>query len=227
KTLIEKWEKRQVKIEEFHVEDCKKLLQFMGVPFITAISEAEAYCAYLCKTERVKGVATEDMDALCFGASLLLRNLNASQVKRIEIDEYRLSMILKELDLSMDGFIDMCILLGCDFCDTIKGVGPKRAFEYIKKHGSIESILENEKLEIPENFDFKAARLIFKELSEVGDENQNLNLEREKIDREGLIGFMCGEKGFDKTRIENGIERMVKMQKRSCQLRLDSFFKSK
>ncbi|KAI5181721.1 flap endonuclease-1, partial [Pancytospora epiphaga] len=41
KTLIEKWEKRQVKIEEFHVEDCKKLLQFMGVPFITAISEAE------------------------------------------------------------------------------------------------------------------------------------------------------------------------------------------
>lgn len=40
-------------------------------------------------------------------------------------------------------FIDLCILLGCDYCGTIKGIGPKRAIDLIRQHGSIEEILEN------------------------------------------------------------------------------------
>jgi len=40
-------------------------------------------------------------------------------------------------------FIDLCILLGCDYCGTIKGIGPKRAIDLIKQHGSIEEILDN------------------------------------------------------------------------------------
>lgn len=40
-------------------------------------------------------------------------------------------------------FIDLCILMGCDYCATIKGIGPKRAIDLIKQHGSIEEILEN------------------------------------------------------------------------------------
>lgn len=37
----------------------------------------------------------------------------------------------------------MCILLGCDYCGTIKGIGPKRAIDLIRQHGCIEEILEN------------------------------------------------------------------------------------
>ena len=37
----------------------------------------------------------------------------------------------------------MCIMLGCDYCPSIKGVGPKKAFELIATHGNIETILEN------------------------------------------------------------------------------------
>ena len=40
-------------------------------------------------------------------------------------------------------FIDLCILLGCDYCDSIKGIGPKRAIELIKQHRSIEEILKH------------------------------------------------------------------------------------
>jgi flap endonuclease-1 len=40
-------------------------------------------------------------------------------------------------------FVDLCILLGCDYCGTIKGIGPKRAIDLIKQHGSIEEILDN------------------------------------------------------------------------------------
>lgn len=40
-------------------------------------------------------------------------------------------------------FIDLCILLGCDYCGTIKGIGPKKAIDLIRQHGSIEEILDN------------------------------------------------------------------------------------
>ena len=40
-------------------------------------------------------------------------------------------------------FTDLCILLGCDYCDSIKGIGQKRALDLIKQHRNIETILKN------------------------------------------------------------------------------------
>ena len=44
---------------------------------------------------------------------------------------------------SLFQFIDLCILLGCDYCDSIRGIGPKRAVDLIKQHKNIETILKN------------------------------------------------------------------------------------
>lgn len=38
-------------------------------------------------------------------------------------------------------FIDLCILLGCDYCDKIAGLGPKRALTLIQKHRTIENVV--------------------------------------------------------------------------------------
>ena len=62
-------------------------------------------------------------------------------------------------------FIDLCILLGCDYCDTIRGIGPKRAKELIDKHRSIEEVIANldsKKYAVPENWPYKEARKLFK-----------------------------------------------------------------
>ena len=40
-------------------------------------------------------------------------------------------------------FIDLCILLGCDYCDSIRGIGPKRAVDLMKQHKSIDKILKH------------------------------------------------------------------------------------
>ena len=40
-------------------------------------------------------------------------------------------------------FIDLCILLGCDYCDSIRGIGPKRAIDLMKQHKSIDTILKH------------------------------------------------------------------------------------
>jgi len=62
-----------------------------------------------------------------------------------------------------DQFVDLCILCGCDYCDTIRGIGPKTAVKLMQKHGSLEKVLENldSKYTIPENFDFNQARELF------------------------------------------------------------------
>lgn len=219
----DKNEKRKIKVDETHVNDCKKLLKLMGIPFITAESESEAYCSFLAKKGCVKYVATEDMDALCFGAPILLRNMNAAQSKKLDIDEYSLETILKELDLSMDSFVDLCILLGCDYCDTIKGIGYKRALELIKQHKSIEGILELGKFEVPENFDYEAARSIFKNLSTLGD-THDFQIKYDQIKQEELKKFLVDEKGFDETRVKSGVEKILKGKNRGNQSRLDAFF---
>lgn len=63
--------------------------------------------------------------------------------RKLPIQEFHFSRILQEMNLSRQQFIDLCILLGCDYCGTIKGIGPKKAIDLIKQHGSIEKILDN------------------------------------------------------------------------------------
>jgi flap endonuclease-1 len=62
-------------------------------------------------------------------------------------------------------FIDLSILLGCDYCDSIKGIGPHKAVQLIKEHKSIEKILDSldkTKYPVPDNWPYKEARELFK-----------------------------------------------------------------
>lgn len=55
-------------------------------------------------------------------------------------------------------------MLGCDYTQSIKGVGPKRAIDLIKNHKSLEKILENldtKKFPAPEDWNYKEARMLF------------------------------------------------------------------
>lgn len=50
---------------------------------VQAPCEAEATCAALVKAGKVFATATEDMDGLTFGTSVLLRHLTASEAKYV------------------------------------------------------------------------------------------------------------------------------------------------
>ncbi|XP_056165149.1 flap endonuclease 1-like [Syzygium oleosum] len=115
----------------------------MGVPVVEAPSEAEAQCAALCKAGKVYAVASEDMDTLTFGAPRFLRHLMDPSSRKVPVIELEISKILEEMNLDMDQFIDLCILSGCDYCESIRGIGGLTALKLIRQHGSIENILEN------------------------------------------------------------------------------------
>ena len=126
----------------------------------------------------------------------------------------------------MESFIDLCILMGCDYCPTIKGVGPKRALDYIRKYGSIEKIVENEKLEVPENFGYMQAREIFRELPNVQSEEEHeaFNISYDTIDRKAIVDFLCNEKGFNEARVASGVDKIMRSRTRGVQTRLDGYF---
>lgn len=227
KDEIEKYSKRTVKVTRQHNEDCKKLLRLMGVPVVDAHSEAEAECAALCKSGKVYAVASEDMDSLTFGAPKFLRHLMDPSSRKIPVMEFEVAKILEELNLTMDQFIDLCILSGCDYCDSIRGIGGQTALKLIRQHGSIENILENinkEKYQIPEDWPYQEARKLFKEPL-VSDESQQLELKWAAPDEEGLITFLVNENGFNQDRITKAIEKIKAAKNKSAQGRLESFFK--
>jgi len=197
----------------------------MGVPVIEAPCEAEAQCAALNKAGKAFAAGSEDMDTLTCGAKVLLRKLTYSEARKEPIMEIHLDKVLKGLDLTMDQFIDLCILLGCDYADKIKGVGPKRALEFIKKYGSIEKIissLDKDKFQIPENFPYEEIRAYFKNPEVQPPEECNLTFS--DPDEEGLIQFLCKEKGFSEERVKSGIEKIKKSKSKAVQARITSFF---
>lgn len=138
---VDRFSRRLVKVTKQHNEDCKDLLRLMGVPVINAPCEAEAQCAELAKKGRVYATATEDMDALTFRTPKLLRKMTFSAGNKQPILEIDVELVLAGLQLSYEQFVDLCILCGCDYCSSIKGIGPKTALKLMRLHGSIEGVV--------------------------------------------------------------------------------------
>lgn len=223
---VDKFSRRLVKVTKEHFNDCKKLLQLMGVPVVEAPTEAEAQCAALVKAGKVYATATEDMDALTFHSDKLLRHMTFSEARKMPIQEFSYQQVLNEMELSHDSFVDLCILLGCDYCEHIRGIGPKRAYELIQKYKNIDEILKHidqKKYTVPEGWVYKEARRLFLE-PDVSDA-KDVELKWRDPDEEGIVKFMVEEKGFNEDRIRNGVKKIMKSRQKSTQGRLDDFFK--
>ena len=189
----------------------------------------------MCKMGLAFGTASEDMDALTFGSSFLMRGFNSKKEPITQID---LTKLLEGFEMNMDEFIDLCILCGCDYTHSIGGIGPIKAFNMMKEHGKIEGVLEaiktmnedpnkKQKFIIPENFLFEESRELFKTPDAIAEKEElEPKLKWEAVDQEGMRAFLVTEKEFGETRVENGIKKLASCKGKTNQGRLDSFFKS-
>jgi len=216
--------KATVRVSKEQNEQAKQLLRLMGVPVVEAPSEAEATCAALCRDGKVYASATEDADCLTFGTSILVRNLMVPESQKKAILEVSLARVLEQLNISMVQFIDFCILSGCDYCDTIKGVGPSTAIKLIIEHGSLEKVLELPEYidKIPANFRYQDARQFFQECESV--DTKTIEFKFEEPDFAGLTKFLVEGQSFDTKRVERFIERLKAAKGKTKQRPLDSFF---
>jgi len=138
------------------IQDTKEMLQILGVPYVEAPEEADAQCVCLIQNNLAYAVATEDMDLLTFGSARLLKNFFS---KEDEIVEINLENMLKQLNINQKKFIDLSILLGCDYLPTLPGIGYVRSYNYITQYKSLEGIFK--KVKQPENYDYETIRNYF------------------------------------------------------------------
>lgn len=226
---IMKYEKRTVRASREQNEEARRLLEMMGIPFILAPSEAEAQCAELARSGKVFAAASEDMDTLCYEPTYLLRHLTVAEARKMPIDQIQYEQVLQGLKMDRSTFVDLCILLGCDYCETIKGVGPVTAFKLIKEHGSLENIVkwindnpDKTKYKVPENWPYDEAKELF--MHPEITKGEDVDIKWKDPDVDGLVEFMVKQKGFSEDRIRSGAEKLKKALKSGVQGRLDGFF---
>ncbi|EAT89482.2 hypothetical protein SNOG_02751 [Parastagonospora nodorum SN15] len=229
---VEKFSRRTVRVTREHNEECRRLLKLMGIPFIIAPTEAEAQCATLARGGKVYAAASEDMDTLTFNTPILLRHLTFSEQRKEPILEIHLDKVLEGLEMEREQpqFIDLCILLGCDYLDPIKGIGPSTALKLIRDHKTLEGVVahiqsDQKKLTLPEDWPFADARQLFLEPDVCPADAPECDFKWEAPDIEGLVKFLVEEKHFNEDRVRNGAAKLQKNMKSAQQSRLEGFFK--
>ena len=155
------WKSRAVRMY-FAAEHIRDLARVIGIPTITAPSEAELMAAIMCRDELVDSVVSNDVDALLFGSPHVTKQL---QVSNGRILRARLVELETTLQLDLERLRDLAVLCGCDFHKGLKGIGPRKGALLLERHGGLVDVLRAKGVPHKEREDFIRAREVFDEPS--------------------------------------------------------------
>ena len=191
------------------VAEARTLLRMMGIPVVQAPSEGEAQAAHMAATSRVWAAASKDYDSLLFGAPRVVRFLTISgkeflpsrgESRPIVPELLDLATLLEGWRISREQLVDLALLVGTDFNEGVKGIGPKKALKLVQEHGRIEAM--------PDSF-----RDVLGELNDVRriylepDVTDEYDITPGDPDIPGIVDFLCGEREFSKDRVTAAIDR--------------------
>ncbi|KAG7666007.1 RAD2 [[Candida] subhashii] len=134
---LQKAKRDSDEVTETMINDVQELLRRFGIPYITAPMEAEAQCAELLKLGLVDGIITDDSDCFLFGGDKIYKNM-FNQKQYVEC--YLRDDIQAKLGLSQKNLIELALLLGSDYTEGIKGIGPVLAMEILAEFETLEKL---------------------------------------------------------------------------------------
>lgn len=206
----------------------KELLGYMGIPVLQAPSEGEAACAVLCKDGSVDFASSQDYDSLLFGAPRLLRNISISGRKKLPRQEVwvevkpellELQKVLKEIGINREQLITIGLLIGTDYNDGVKGVGPKTALKLVKDNKTLDKVMENVKW----SDEVDAHELMEFFLNPPSIEKPKIVWSKPQPEK--IIKFMVDEHDFSLDRIEKVVARIEEATGKGAQASLGSWLK--
>ena len=102
-----------------------------GVDCVVAPYEADAQLAFFAKTNLAQAIVTEDSDLLCFGCKNVIFKMDLTgRAQEVSIDN--LGRVKNLVGFTQDLFRHMCILSGCDYLPSVRGVGLVKACKALK-----------------------------------------------------------------------------------------------
>lgn len=139
-----------------------KACRDINVDCIVAPYEADGQLAYLNLQSMADYVITEDSDLVLFGCKRILFKLDLTgNCLLIDSSKLYLSMGCREDKYTFEKFRYMCILSGCDYLDSLPGIGLAKACKFILKTeetdmmralDKIPSYLNMRQLIVPEDY---------------------------------------------------------------------------
>ena len=209
-----KYSTRTAVLTDKMVEESKKLISYLGIPYIQAPSDGEAAAAYLTQREVAFAAASQDYDSILFGAKRLVRNLAISGKRKVpnrniyvevEPEIFEHDRVLREIGLTPEQLVDVGILIGTDFNPGgFAGIGPKTALKLIKENGKLENIQKIKHLlpEVP----YQEIRNIFlkPEVPKVD------KIDFSEVNREKVLDFLCVDKSFSADRVSTTLDKLQK-----------------
>ncbi|XP_057949095.1 exonuclease 1 [Malania oleifera] len=121
-----------------------QVLKQENVCYVVAPYEADAQMTFLAVSKQVDAVITEDSDLIPFGCPRIIFKMD----KFGQGVEFRYSMLHQNKEINFTGFtkqmlLEMCILSGCDYLQSLPGMGLKRAHALIKKFKSYDKVIKH------------------------------------------------------------------------------------
>ncbi|MCD6227533.1 flap endonuclease-1 [Candidatus Micrarchaeota archaeon] len=221
---LEKWKevkklaKQTIRLTDAMIEESKELLRAMGIPIVQAPSEGEAQAAYMAANGYAYASVSQDYDSLLFGAPRLIRNLSITGKRHhvrggiIEIkpEEVILDDVLKTLGITRKQLIWLGILIGTDFNEGVKGIGPKKGLKIVKECKSIDDVIrivyEKKGYEFIE--DVKSIEQFFLNPPKTN----KFKTEWREINKEKIIKILVDAHNFSYDRIMSTIEKLNRIQ---------------
>ena len=196
------------------VAEVRELLALLGLPVVQAPSEGEAQAAHMARRGDVWAAASTDYDTLLFGAPRLLRFLSIAGKEFLPSTRQFRPLIPEVIDLqaqlaawgiSRESAVDLALLVGTDFNDGVRGIGPKKALALVQKYERIESMPADIQEAIG---DVEALRRIY--LSPAATDDYAIRFS--EPDHDGIVRFLCDERQFSRQRVTDALARAFPAQ---------------
>jgi len=227
---MKKYASRTSRLSKEMVEESKELISLLGLPVVQAPSEGEAQAAYMVKENKGFAVASQDFDALIYGATRIVRNLSISGRRKkgksvsyeiIKPELLDLSENLNNLGIGQDHLIALAMIIGTDYNPGgIKGIGPKTALKLVKQYKSDFDTLFKE-IRWKDHFDLPWTDVYY--LIKKIPTTDNYKLEWKNIDNDRLNKLLVDKHDFSKQRVEITLEKLKKATTENQQKSLGDF----
>lgn len=228
---MKKYAARTSRLTTQMVEEAKQLVKAMGCPVIQAPSEGEAQAAFIVNHGDAYATASQDYDSLLYGSQRMVKNLTLSgrkkQKDRLSYETIKPVIIdlaenLNLLGIDREQLIVLAMLVGTDFnVGGIKGIGPKRAYDLVKKHKKDFDILFQE-VEWQKSFDIEWGQ-VFDLIRNMPVDN-NYKMKWTNFSKNKVFELLVEKHEFSAERVEKTIQNLNKLIQNQQQKGLGEWF---
>ena len=218
---MRKLSRQTLKLTDEMIYEAKILLRAMGIPVVEAPSEGEAQAAFMAMKGYAYASVSQDYDSLLFGAPRLIRNLSITGKRRhvrggminIEPEQIILASALKQMKISRKQLIWLGILVGTDFNEGVKGIGPKKGLKIVQQCTSLEQVIKT--VRYKKEYDFPEDVKQIYNFFMNPPVTENFDIRWPQVDQNQVIKLLVDKHDFSYDRIKSALEKVCSATKQA------------